>query len=119
MSDSKETSSPPYLSGKAGDVTSVDQVTDKAEETLRKPATETVIADHIAHPAVETSAWFELKNILRQMSRSGKARRIFIMIGCLALFLIINVIAEIRLNKWSGAFYQAIEKRQFEQVGVQ
>ncbi|RZA08893.1 MAG: ABC transporter ATP-binding protein/permease [Proteobacteria bacterium] len=107
------------LSGKAGDVTSIDDVTRASERAIDQPPAEALIAAESKRPSDGIPAWKELKVLFAAMLKSPAARRIFLIIGAAVFVLVLNVIGEIRMNKWQGSFFRAIEHKNLHDVWKQ
>jgi len=104
------------LSGKAGDVTSIDDVTRRMERAIDQPPAEALLADDAKKAYQGDSALRELKVLFKAMFKSPAARRIFLIISATVFVLVLNVIGEIRMNRWQGSFFRAIEQKKLHDV---
>lgn len=107
------------FTGKAGDITSIGEVAKSSAETVDRPPAEALIAEKPELASDGISASKELFNLFKLMLRSKTSRRILFLVGSAIGVLILNVIGEIRMNTWRGAFYRAIEHRDLAEVGKQ
>lgn len=107
------------FTGKAGDVTSIDEVAKTAEETLTLPPAEALIAREPKKLAGQVSAFRELRILFKEILRAKSARGILFFGGTAVFILILDVLGEIRMNRWQGDFYRAIEQRNYGGVGHQ
>jgi vitamin B12/bleomycin/antimicrobial peptide transport system ATP-binding/permease protein len=103
--------------GKAGDVTSIDDITRAVNESMSLPPAEALIGQD--KNTQNFSAWRELKTLIKECARSKVARRILLLSGIAMFTLVLNVIGELRMNKWQGAFFRAIETKNLSEVGTQ
>jgi putative ATP-binding cassette transporter len=84
----------------------------RASEAISRPPTEAIVAQKI-------SVWKELKILFKLMTKSAESRRIFMLIGFVIGVLVLNVMGEVRMNQWQGAFFRAIEHKDFSEIGKQ
>lgn len=102
------------LVGKAGDVSSIEEVRSRVEHSIDKPPAEALINNQKPDGI---SAWKELKALNKRLFKSPKAKRIYFLLGMAITILILDVIGEIRMNKWQGDFFRAIEQKNLPVVG--
>ena len=108
------------LAGKAGDVSSIDDVSRVVADAISRPPAEALLAQtKKISPADGMSASEELKALFLLMIKSRSAQRIFFLIGLAIGVLILNVIGEVRMNKWQGEFFRAIEHKNLSDIGHQ
>lgn len=104
------------LSGKAGDVTSIDDVVRSTERAVDQPPAEALLATDAKRNYKGESALRELRTLFGAMIKAPAARRIFLIIAATVFVLVLNVIGEIRMNKWQGSFFRAVEQKKLGDV---
>jgi vitamin B12/bleomycin/antimicrobial peptide transport system ATP-binding/permease protein len=57
------------------------------------------------------SARAELTTLIHEMMKDGKGWPVLRLAGAIIIVLIANMIGQVRLNQWNGAFFDAVEKR--------
>ncbi len=75
-----------------------------------------MLATHAKDAGEDLNVMRELRGLLRAMLDSAAARRILLLAGALVGVLILNVVGELRMNKWQGAFFRAIEQKNLSEV---
>ena len=65
------------------------------------------------------SAWRESLTLLRQLWRSASRLRIGLLTGGIVIVLVGNMIGQVRLNDWNGAFFDALAQRNLSGLGHQ
>lgn len=94
------------FSGKAGDTSSMSDVTKDVESALNEPPAEALLSK--LPTSDNLSAWNEMKGLFKQMIKSKYAGRILLLMGVTLSILILIVIGELRMNRWQGDFFSAI-----------
>jgi putative ATP-binding cassette transporter len=87
--------------------------------TLTLPPTEALISRERKKTAGQASALRETVALFMETLRAKSARGI-LFFGVAAIFVLtLDVLGEIRMNRWQGDFYRAIEQRDYSGVGHQ
>ncbi len=86
---------------------------------MNRPPAEALLANRPKTPADGMNVGQELRSLTKALLKSKAARRILILISFLVGVLILNVIGEIRMNRWQGAFFRAIEQKNLSDVANQ
>ncbi len=65
------------------------------------------------------SAWRESLTLLRTLWRSAARLRVGLLAGGIVVVLVGNMIGQVRLNDWNGAFFDALSQRNLPSLGHQ
>ncbi|MBX2987179.1 MAG: ABC transporter ATP-binding protein/permease [Bdellovibrionaceae bacterium] len=86
--------------------------------TVARPPVETLTfrTEPVSHYSTVLS---ELAELGRDLLRSEQKNRVLLLAASLGGVLIVNMIFQVRLNDWLGAFYRAIEKKNLHLIGME
>ncbi len=108
------------FSGKAGDVTSIDDVARGAEGSISLPPAEALMSQKKKKtPADGMSAGKELKALIKELRKSPWAGKVFLLVALSVGVMILSVTGEVRMNEWQGSFFRAIEQKKLDDIGHQ
>jgi len=69
--------------------------------------------------AAPVSSWRDVRMLLRELGHSPRRRTIGLLAFAVGLVLVANMAGQVQLNRWNGAFFDAVEAKDLPEIGRQ